>query len=299
MRWTAGRARGPAAACCGASSTPPPRRTGCTPRAAGSPHRARWLHHRGRVGWTSSKYGLACDNLHLGRGGPGRRTRWCAPASGARRPVLGPARRRRQLRHRHRVRVPLAPARPDRARRAVAFPVDRAPEVLRAAGATGPTPRPTRCPPGVSWSPRHPEPVRPGGAARPAGTRRTRALRRRSGGRAAAVQPLRDLGPAVDHVGPMPYTAFQAVLDPLAPCGPAVTPAASTCPSSATPRSGCSSPTPPTWSARARRSARWSSSGSGRASRRCPGEATAFSHRDARYLFHPISSGPTPPTTSS
>src|ERR1700760_2054846 len=27
----------PAAACCGASSTPPPRRTGCTPRAGGSP----------------------------------------------------------------------------------------------------------------------------------------------------------------------------------------------------------------------------------------------------------------------
>ena len=33
----------------------------------------------------------------------------------------------------------------------------------------------------------------------------------------AAVQPLRDLGPAVDHIAPMPYTAFQAVLDPLAP----------------------------------------------------------------------------------
>ena len=36
---------------------------------------------------------------------------------------------------------------------------------------------------------------------------------------AVAVQPLRELGPAVDHVGPMPYTAFQAVLDPLAPPG--------------------------------------------------------------------------------
>jgi FAD/FMN-containing dehydrogenase len=34
---------------------------------------------------------------------------------------------------------------------------------------------------------------------------------------AAAVQPLKDLGPAVDHIGPMPYTAFQAALDPLAP----------------------------------------------------------------------------------
>ena len=34
---------------------------------------------------------------------------------------------------------------------------------------------------------------------------------------AAVVQPLKDLGPAVDHIGPMPYTAFQAALDPLAP----------------------------------------------------------------------------------
>jgi FAD/FMN-containing dehydrogenase len=36
---------------------------------------------------------------------------------------------------------------------------------------------------------------------------------------AAAVQPLRDLGPALDRVGPMPYTAFQAILDPFAPRG--------------------------------------------------------------------------------
>src|SRR5215468_84461 len=34
---------------------------------------------------------------------------------------------------------------------------------------------------------------------------------------AAVVQPLKDFGPAVDIIGPMPYTAFQAALDPLAP----------------------------------------------------------------------------------
>ena len=34
-----------------------------------------------------------------------------------------------------------------------------------------------------------------------------------------AVRPLRNLEPAVDHVQPMPYTAFQAALDPLAPRG--------------------------------------------------------------------------------
>jgi hypothetical protein len=37
---------------------------------------------------------------------------------------------------------------------------------------------------------------------------------------AAAMQPLRDLGPAVDHIGRMPYTAFQAALDLLAPWDP-------------------------------------------------------------------------------
>jgi hypothetical protein len=36
---------------------------------------------------------------------------------------------------------------------------------------------------------------------------------------ADAMRPVKDLGPAVDHIGPMPYTAFQAALDPLAPWG--------------------------------------------------------------------------------
>ena len=33
------------------------------------------------------------------------------------------------------------------------------------------------------------------------------------------VQPLKDLRPDLDHVQPMPYTAFQAALDPFAPKG--------------------------------------------------------------------------------
>jgi FAD/FMN-containing dehydrogenase len=36
---------------------------------------------------------------------------------------------------------------------------------------------------------------------------------------AAAMQPLKDLGPEVDLIAPMPYTAFQAILDPSAPPG--------------------------------------------------------------------------------
>ena len=36
---------------------------------------------------------------------------------------------------------------------------------------------------------------------------------------ASVVQPLKDLGPEVDLIQPMPYTAFQAILDPSAPKG--------------------------------------------------------------------------------
>jgi FAD/FMN-containing dehydrogenase len=36
---------------------------------------------------------------------------------------------------------------------------------------------------------------------------------------AAAIQPIKDLGPAVDLIEPMPYTAFQAMLDAAAPPG--------------------------------------------------------------------------------
>jgi FAD/FMN-containing dehydrogenase len=35
----------------------------------------------------------------------------------------------------------------------------------------------------------------------------------------AAIQPIKDLAPALDLIGPMPYTAFQAMLDPSAPRG--------------------------------------------------------------------------------
>jgi FAD/FMN-containing dehydrogenase len=36
---------------------------------------------------------------------------------------------------------------------------------------------------------------------------------------ASVIQPLKDLGPEVDLIQPMPYTAFQAILDPSAPRG--------------------------------------------------------------------------------
>jgi FAD/FMN-containing dehydrogenase len=104
-----------------------------------------------------------------------------------------------------------------------------------------------------------------------------------------ALGPLRELRPLVDHVQPMPYTAFQAALDPLAPKGlrsywrgeymrglpdeaidvfleraPALTSAAIPFSQTVIFRIG-------------------------QAVAAVPDGATAFSHRDATYLFHPIS----------
>jgi hypothetical protein len=107
---------------------------------------------------------------------------------------------------------------------------------------------------------------------------------------AAAVQPLRDLGPAVDHIGPMPYTAFQAVLDPLAPWDlggfyargeylPELSDAAiDVFLAHAADLVTLSPPFSQMIIFRI---------GQGVAG--VPGDATAFSHRDANYLFHPIS----------
>ena len=54
---------------------------------------------------------------------------------------------------------------------------------------------------------------------------------------ASVVQPLKDLGPEVDLIQPMPYTAFQAILDPSAPKGFGTTGGASTFRASTTRRS--------------------------------------------------------------
>jgi hypothetical protein len=106
---------------------------------------------------------------------------------------------------------------------------------------------------------------------------------------ARAIEPLRDLQPDLDHIGPMPYTAFQAMLDPFAPKGmrsywrgeymsalpdaaidaflahgPALTEAAVPLSQMIIFRIG-------------------------QGVTAVPEGATAFSHRDANDLFHPIS----------
>lgn len=106
---------------------------------------------------------------------------------------------------------------------------------------------------------------------------------------AGAVQPLKDLGPVVDHVGQMPYTAFQAALDPLAPWGvrsywrgeymrELSDAAIDTFLAHAVDVTTLGAPLSQMIIFRI---------GQGVAA--VPDEATAFSHRDARYLFHPIS----------
>jgi FAD/FMN-containing dehydrogenase len=103
------------------------------------------------------------------------------------------------------------------------------------------------------------------------------------------VQPLKDLGPAVDHIAPMPYTAFQAALDPLAPWGirfyargdymrELTDPAIDTFLAHGVDLTTLGAPISQMIIFRV-----------GQAIAAVPDELTAFSHRDARYLFHPIS----------
>ena len=106
---------------------------------------------------------------------------------------------------------------------------------------------------------------------------------------AAVVQPLKHLRPAVDLIQPMPYTAFQGMLDPSAPPGK---------------RSywrgeylgGLSDAAIDTFLAHAPALAAGGAPLSqvalfriGQGVAATPDDATAFSHREADYLFHPIS----------
>jgi FAD/FMN-containing dehydrogenase len=104
-------------------------------------------------------------------------------------------------------------------------------------------------------------------------------------GGAPVIQPLKDLGPEVDLIQPMPYTAFQAILDSSAPPGlrnywrgeylarlpdEAID----------TWASPANRPTSPLTQILLFRV--------GQAVAAVDDDATAFSHRDARYMFHPL-----------
>jgi FAD/FMN-containing dehydrogenase len=106
---------------------------------------------------------------------------------------------------------------------------------------------------------------------------------------APVVQQLKDLGPAVDLIQPMPYTAFQAILDPSAPKGlrnywrgeymrELQDEAIDTFVERAPDTAAAGQPFSQMIVFRL-----------GQGVTAVPDEATAFSHREANYLFHPIS----------
>jgi FAD/FMN-containing dehydrogenase len=105
---------------------------------------------------------------------------------------------------------------------------------------------------------------------------------------ARVVAPLKDLGPEVDLIAPMPYTAFQAILDPSAPPGlrnywrgeymtTLTDPAIETFVEVAPEVQAAGIPFSQLIMFRI-----------GQGVTSVPDEATAFSHRDANYLFHPL-----------
>jgi FAD/FMN-containing dehydrogenase len=102
------------------------------------------------------------------------------------------------------------------------------------------------------------------------------------------MQPLRELRPVVDLIQPMPYTAFQAIIDPMAPKGQRSywrgeylhrlpDDAIDTFVGHAPELTAAGQPLTQVILFRI-----------GQAVAAVPDEATAFSHRDAEYLFHPI-----------
>ncbi|HEU4974097.1 MAG TPA: FAD-binding oxidoreductase [Baekduia sp.] len=103
------------------------------------------------------------------------------------------------------------------------------------------------------------------------------------------VQPLKDLGPEVDLIQPMPYVAFQAMLDAGAPPGmrsywrgeymdTLTDEAIATFAQRAPDVAAAGAPLSQMLFFRI-----------GQGLKAMPDAATAFSHRDAEYMFHPIS----------
>jgi FAD/FMN-containing dehydrogenase len=105
----------------------------------------------------------------------------------------------------------------------------------------------------------------------------------------AAVRPLRGLGPAVDLIGPVPYTDFQTSLDPLAPWGCRIYARGEYMPELSDAAIDAFLPRAADLTVLGAPLSQQVILRVGQAIAAVPGEATAFSYRDARYIFHPIS----------
>ena len=190
-------------------------------------HRRARLHHGGgrAVAGERQRVARAQARVHLRQpavrpGGDRGRRRRDGVAGGEPGPVLGAARRRRQLRRRHRVHLPAAPGRADRARRHAALP--RLPGRRRAQALARLHAHRTGRGRQRRGAPHRPaRGVRAGAGARPAGRRRADPLRRRPGGGRARLRPAARSSARRRRTscGPMPYVAVQQLLDPPQPAG--------------------------------------------------------------------------------
>jgi FAD/FMN-containing dehydrogenase len=106
---------------------------------------------------------------------------------------------------------------------------------------------------------------------------------------ASAVQPVKDLGPAVDLIGPMPYTAFQSALEAFAPWGVRTYARGEYMPEFSDAAIDTFLPHAMDLAVLGAPLSQMVIFRIGQAIAAVPEEATAFSHRGARYLFHPIS----------
>ena len=242
----------------------------------------------GGYGWTSSKYGLACDNLIsakvvLADGSVARASEpehtdlfWGIRGGGGNFGIVTEFEFR------------LHPLGPIVVAGLTMFPIDRAPDVIRR---------------WRDWSDAAPDEVATGCAVVTAPPEEfvPPELRGRQvfgiialyagdpEAGARALRPIKDLSPAVHHIGPMPYTAFQAALDPLAPYGGTRFYARG----EYLPEFGDGAidaflAHAPDLVARSHPLSQMIIFRIGQGVAALPDEATAFSHRDANYLFHPI-----------
>jgi FAD/FMN-containing dehydrogenase len=105
----------------------------------------------------------------------------------------------------------------------------------------------------------------------------------------SVVQPLRDLKPDVDLIQPMPYTAFQAILDHLAPSGLRSYWRGEYMSGLTDEAIDAFAEHAPTLTAASIPFSQMIIFRIGQGVAAVPDDASAFSHRDANYLFHPIS----------
>jgi FAD/FMN-containing dehydrogenase len=247
----------------------------------------------GGYGWTSSRYGLACDNLVsaevvladgsvvTARAGEHPELFWGLRGGGGNFGIVTEFEFR------------LHPLGPTVLAGLMLFPFARAAEVVRGwrdCADAAPDELSTACV--VLTAP--PEPFVPAELrGRPAvGIAALHVGDAEDGG--AVVRPLRDLGPAVDLVGPMPYTAFQAALDAGAPPGLRGYWRGEYLTALSDPAIDVFLDHGADLVARGAPLSQAVLFRVGQAISAVPEDATAFPRRDARYLFHPIAAWASP-----